>query len=260
MRAVVVRLILVAGSLLVSLVLAEIAMRVAGRVKGVDFTLYMRELSNSDRQPKYLLIPHPTLRWSLNPREQVLATTSDFSVIYKINSKGLRDREYPYQKSADKIRIAALGDSLTFGEGTPYGERFTDIAEQGFKNVEILTMGVPGYGLDQMLLMFAEEGARYQPDVVLFMVAWAVASRHVLGTDWLETAAVDSIATNPATDASPSQTLYRQEHDDRLTPPPELPASPLLVPELPRLQHHALAAAAYDDARRSQHLGRAYVR
>lgn len=218
LRAGAARLAMVVASLLVFLLLAEIATRFVGYVKDVDFTLYMRELTNSDRQLKRLVIGHPTLRWSLNPDEQDLATTSDFSVHYKINSKGLRDREYPYQKPPDKIRIVALGDSLTFGEGIPYGERFTDIAEQSFRNVELLTMGVPGYGLDQMVLMFAEEGVKYQPDVVMVVVARPLAQRHYLGTDWLDTAAIDGIVANSTTDAALNQTVYREKHDDRLKP------------------------------------------
>src|SRR5882757_2911980 len=131
-RAVATRAGVVVVSLLVFLLLAEGVTRIVGRVRGVDYSLYLRELSNSDRLPRTLQVPHPSLRWTLNPGEDVMAVTSDWAVRYKINSKGLRDRDYLYKKPADKIRVVALGDSLSFGEGIPFGDRFTDIAEQRF--------------------------------------------------------------------------------------------------------------------------------
>jgi hypothetical protein len=205
----------VAAAVLVFLLLGEVAIRIVGAVKGVDYSLYLRELSNFDRLPRQLQTGHPTRRWALVPREQVVATTSDFSVPYNINSKGLRDREYPYQKPRDRIRVVALGDSLTFGEGIPFGDRFTDIAEQRFKNLEVLTMAVPGYGLDQMLLAFAEEGVKYQPDVVLIFVAWTVVGRHSLGPSWIDHAPIETIASQAVADGGPSETVYRRRNDER---------------------------------------------
>jgi hypothetical protein len=205
----------VAVVVVVFLLLGEVAIRIVGRVKGVNYSLYLRELSNFDRLPARLQTGHPTRRWALVPREQVVATTSDFSVPYTINSKGLRDREYSYRKPPDKIRVVALGDSLTFGEGIPFGDRFTDIAEQRFRNLEVITMGVPGYGLDQMLLTFAEEGVKYQPDVVVVFLAWTVVGRHSLGPNWIDGAPIESIATQAAADTGPSETVYRRKEDDR---------------------------------------------
>jgi hypothetical protein len=204
---------LVLGAALVALLLGEGALRVVARVQGVDFTLYMRELTNSDRLPKGLQNDHPTLLWCLNPRAQVLATTSDFSVRYQVNSKGLRDTEYSYKKPPGTIRAVVLGDSLTFGEGIPYGERYSDIPEREYENLEMLNMAVPGYGLDQMLLFFAEEGVKYKPDVVVVVVAATVLYRHNLGDKWLDADPIEKLALDAAADAGPSATIYRQAHD-----------------------------------------------
>jgi hypothetical protein len=216
-RGVAVGLGVMVAAVVVFLLLGEVVIRIVGRVKGVNYSLYLRELSNFDRLPSRLQAPHPTRRWALVPREQVVATTSDFSVPYRINSKGLRDREYPYRKPPDKIRAVALGDSLTFGEGIPFGDRFTDIAEQRFRNLEVITMAVPGYGLDQMLLTFAEDGVKYQPDVVLVFLAWTVVGRHSLGPGWVDHAPIDTIATQAAADTGPSETVYRRRDDDRFS-------------------------------------------
>lgn len=157
-------------SSLIAFLIAELAVRVTGRINGVDFRLYMQELKNADRLPKELWISDDILNYKLKPNAQVLATTSDFSVIYKINSKGLRDKEYSYPKPWDKTRILAFGDSFTFGEGVEYGGRFTDIPEGHYPDVEIINFGVPGYGIDQELIYFATEGLKYSPDYVMIFV------------------------------------------------------------------------------------------
>jgi hypothetical protein len=92
--------------------------------------------------------------------------TSDYSVLYSINSKGLRDKEYAYNKS-NKTRFIVLGDSFTFGEGIAYGGRYTDIPEMEISNIEIINLGVPGFGLDNELEYLRFEGLKYFPDYVI---------------------------------------------------------------------------------------------
>lgn len=145
---------------------AEAGMRIIGKIYDIDFTIYMKELKNANRGKGYIKYD-PVLLNRLVPNSQALATTSDFSVRYKINSKGFRDKEYKYKKPEDKIRFAAFGDSNTFGHGINYGSRFTDIAEKELNNIEILNFGVPGYGYDQMLILFSTEGLKYEPDYLI---------------------------------------------------------------------------------------------
>ncbi|MGB0578792.1 MAG: SGNH/GDSL hydrolase family protein, partial [Limisphaerales bacterium] len=84
-----------------------------------------------------------------------------------INSKGLRDREYPYEKTPGTKRILVLGDSYTWGYGVGNNERFTDFLEQQLEECEVLNSGVSGYGTDQEYLWFRSEGVKYQPDLVI---------------------------------------------------------------------------------------------
>jgi hypothetical protein len=93
--------------------------------------------------------------------------------VYKTNSKGLRDREYPLLKPAGKIRILAIGDSFTFGTGIAYGERYTDRLESAFDDLEVISMAVPGSGHDQQLMQFVHEGIAYHPDHVFVFVTSA---------------------------------------------------------------------------------------
>jgi hypothetical protein len=166
------------SSTVLALLLAEGLTRLVGRIYGVDYSLYRAELTNPERLPEGLFSWDELRGVRLTAGAHVLATTSDFSVPYIISSQGLRDREYDVAKPGDRVRILALGDSLTFGEGVPYGERFTDVAEEAFDNLEILNAGVPGYGVDQALIYLASEGVNYQPDFVFLFLHAVMARRH----------------------------------------------------------------------------------
>ena len=200
-------------SLGAAFLLAEMVMRIYGESHGIDYTLYMKELTNSVRFPDGLFIqddaPYPRLR----PNAQGLATTSDFSVMYNINSKGLRDKEYDYKPNG-KTRMLAFGDSFTFGEGVDYGKRFTDIPESDNTHLEIINFGVPGYGLDQELILFAREGLKYSPDYVIIFINKVDAIRY--STNIIQN---DSVVMNNATFGNPrndSSTLFLSRDDPLL--------------------------------------------
>ncbi len=175
------RLLLVAGSLAFACVLTEAGFRVAGYAQGIDYRLYLKELKNSDRLPRQLFRADPATKTALVPNRQALAVTSDFSVVYSTNAKGLRDRDYEYDKPRDKLRILALGDSLTFGEGVAYGERFADIPEAELEGLEIVNAAVPGWGLESELVWLVREGLRYRPDRVVIFINFVATQRLLPG-------------------------------------------------------------------------------
>ena len=87
------------------------------------------------------------------------------------NSSGWRDAERQRSRSpgdagAD-VRLAAIGDSFTFGVGVDDGERFSESIEADLSSVEVLNFGMNGYGTDQELEVLRHEVLDYQPDVVL---------------------------------------------------------------------------------------------
>src|SRR5690349_11815623 len=110
---------LVAGGIVAALLLVETGFRIAGWQQGVDYRLYLKELKNSDRLPRVLFRADPMTKAVLVPNTQALAVTSDFSVVYTINRHGLRDRDYADTPPPGVVRVLALGDSQTFGEGVP---------------------------------------------------------------------------------------------------------------------------------------------
>lgn len=97
------------------------------------------------------------------------ASTRGFSL--SINSKGLRDREYTYEKPEAVKRILVLGDSFAWGYGVSDHEIFTEVLETRLEQNptawEVINTGVSGWGTDQEYLYLLEEGFRYEPDIVI---------------------------------------------------------------------------------------------
>ena len=98
------------------------------------------------------------------------------------NSKGLRGKtDFPYTKNKDKVRILILGDSFTFGDEVSDDETYSARLQAMLPHTEIINMGMHGYGHDQMLILFREEGVKYQPDIVILGFLPLDMSRNLLG-------------------------------------------------------------------------------
>lgn len=129
--------------------------------------------------PRCVGRPDAQLGWALQAGAHGISHRTGHAVEYQINSKGLRDEETPYEKPDGVFRIALLGDSRAFGFGVPIEKHVSVLLEKYFANVEVINLGVSGFGIDQELLFLRSEGFRYQPDVVLAYVAHFGGHRHM---------------------------------------------------------------------------------
>jgi hypothetical protein len=115
---------------------------------------------------------HPRWGWAHIPDADGVFVKPGFSQAIHINSKGLREREIPYEKPRGVTRILVLGDSSVVGFEVPEEAVFTRVAEAQLRErgytVEFINAGVRGYGTDQSLLFLEDEGLRYAPDLVLY--------------------------------------------------------------------------------------------
>lgn len=90
-----------------------------------------------------------------------------------INSRGLRDREYPYEKPASTYRILMLGDSITFGWGVALDDTVSKRLERmlnaagGGRRFEVINTGVGNYNTEMELAYYVDEGHRYNADLVI---------------------------------------------------------------------------------------------
>jgi len=115
-----------------------------------------------------LIVADETVGWRLIPNARKLYRKETQPYFVSINSKGWRDVEHSYAKPAGTFRIVVIGDSFVFGAGgVEAGDRFSDLLGRSAKNIEVINMGVPGYGADQEYQVLKDEALKYHPDLVL---------------------------------------------------------------------------------------------
>ncbi len=94
-----------------------------------------------------------------------------YGVHVKINSKGLRDYEYDYNKKGDVFRILVIGDSVTFGWGTEfediYSKRLEKKLNEGLRKYEVINTGVGNYNSVMEAIFLRNEGLKYDPDMII---------------------------------------------------------------------------------------------
>ncbi len=79
----------------------------------------------------------------------------------------VRGRETVDPPTNGNFRIIALGDSFTWGNEVAADENFAHLLDVADNGLEVLNMGVPGYGIDQMVLKYERHGARLMPDLII---------------------------------------------------------------------------------------------
>ena len=147
-------------SILISLILSEFLLRLYffGRLSEPDYY-----------NGSGLREPHETRGWTLVPDKVSLQSTLDYTVVERINSKGLRDIEHTYIPDKGRYRIVVLGDSFMEGYQVDLEKSFPRLLEKKLKdiNADVVNMGVGGYGTTQELLTLKEEGLKYKPKLVI---------------------------------------------------------------------------------------------
>ncbi|MBC8501316.1 MAG: SGNH/GDSL hydrolase family protein [DPANN group archaeon] len=95
-----------------------------------------------------------------------------FGANVKINSKGLRDYEYSYEKPDNIFRIVAIGDSFTFGHGIELNETYIKQLEKKLNQnsslrYEVINFGFPAYNVLQNYEMMKSRALRFNPDLIM---------------------------------------------------------------------------------------------
>lgn len=121
----------------------------------------------------------PTKGWVPKPNLREVKAFDNKTL--NTNSKGLRGKkDFSYTKNNERLRILILGDSFTFGDEVSDDETYSHYLQEMLPHTEVINMGVHGYGHDQMLILFKEEGVKYQPDIVILGFLQLDMSRNLL--------------------------------------------------------------------------------
>jgi lysophospholipase L1-like esterase len=162
---------LVFSSIIISLVLAEVYLRL----------FPPGQLAYIKGNQKHVLIlrnpaADPVLRENGIPEFVPGRQIVMHGVTYAINAQGWRDYDYLQEKPADTFRIVAIGDSYTFGHGVGLEDLYTKKLEKllnerqpvpGYGQYEVLSMGMSGLNTVREAVLLRERGFSYQPDLVL---------------------------------------------------------------------------------------------
>jgi hypothetical protein len=126
---------------------------------------------------------HDFLFYELIPNSDI-ADYRDARARYRLktNSAGFADREYTLEKPAGVRRIAMMGDSITRGQGAPFGETFEALLERTLDarvkasggspaGVEILNFAVGSYNITQLMEISRTRAVTYHPDVYVYALS-----------------------------------------------------------------------------------------
>jgi lysophospholipase L1-like esterase len=88
------------------------------------------------------------------------------------NRHGYRGTAHPYERTGTR-RLVVLGDSFVWGFGVDDEDVFTRRLERDARPaLEVVNLGVSGYGTDQELLLWRNKGRQWRPDDVLLLVTF----------------------------------------------------------------------------------------
>ncbi len=95
------------------------------------------------------------------------------AIVYDMNTNGQHMRaikDVLAQKNPNTLRIAALGDSFTWGDDVPLLFSYPALVEELIPETEVLNFGMTATGIDAMYFRWKYEALSFDPDVVLFAI------------------------------------------------------------------------------------------
>ena len=137
----------------------EIGLRAAFR-HSLDFSMEMWKYAVALKRP----VADPNLGFVHAPNTSAFLMGVDV----RINSQGLRDREYSLAKPAGVYRVLMLGDSTTLGWGVKEEETAAKVLESDLgPRFEVINAGTGNYGTVQELTYYETRGRLFHPDLVI---------------------------------------------------------------------------------------------
>jgi lysophospholipase L1-like esterase len=197
-----IRLILLGISFAASLLVAELAVRLA-RPQAV--MTVSRGLYEPDGPRRYRIAPGFRGR---------ITNQVEFDTEIAVNREGLRGPEIG-PKPAGELRILAIGDSFTFGVGARERETWPARLEQRLPHTRVLNAGAPGFGVPDEVAWLDAHGTGLDPDAVVVAVFLANDVQDA-SPDQPKVAVVDGALVVPGETGGLRRWLYYHSHLFRL--------------------------------------------
>lgn len=150
---------LVAVSLLLSVLLAEVVLRALG----------------PDPSPSSEWRHDPFLGWVHHPGQRYVYTVDGEEVEVAYNSSGFRDIEHARRKHPGVRRVVVLGDSFSAAVevnlADTFARRLEKLLDAGSRESwEVVNLGIADFGTAQQYLALEHYGLAYEPDVVVHQI------------------------------------------------------------------------------------------
>lgn len=159
MKKILSRLLVIFLTTVFTLGLLEIGIRILGsKISGQIIPLSLKtHRPSANRKMGYELIPG--------------SASFEDNTWYRINKDGIRDEVYARIKPASTYRIAAVGDSCTFGMAVDLQDTWPKQLEKELRrskaSVEVINFGVMGYNTTQEAEIIREKVLGYSPDLIV---------------------------------------------------------------------------------------------
>ena len=133
---------------------------------------YLRVFAPVGMLPRFIEEGEHGIRRNI-PGERYVHSSAEYRVDFSINSQGIRDpREFETPKADDVLRIVLLGDSFAMGYGVSYEDSVPARLERALsaryaRPVEVVNLGVSGFGTAEELIVLENEGLSFEPDLVI---------------------------------------------------------------------------------------------
>lgn len=126
------------------------------------------------QKPLYKPSTYPNLGWELNPGARLVENNiEDMPVKYFVNSIGCRDETAGEWKRWDShdIKLAFIGDSITYGEGVDYKDSYCSVVKSKFidssQGVKVINLGIGGTNTLQHFAILNYKTISLKPDIVI---------------------------------------------------------------------------------------------
>lgn len=139
----------------------------------VEFVVRQIDYEQHAKNNLYLITDYSI--FAFRPNKHINFERQEFVADVKINSKGIRDFEYDYEKKTNVRRIEMFGDSFIAAFQVPLEKSVSKklenlLNENSGSNIQydVLNMGLSGTGPMPQVLLLEKKGIKYNPNIVIF--------------------------------------------------------------------------------------------